>query len=224
MCVSSLCLRYYLCVFSPFFTLFFCVFFPLCLRTLFFCVYSPLFALFFVCVFPFVCPVFCVFLPPVVNNASSSSPFLALFHAHLYREERPDGDKDGAPASSGVEVVSSEHYAVPDSGVDESVTAGQSSGELGAGSTPTAPGGDGSAAGGGGDGVGKGTGDATEFVGDDGERGAGSVLGVEGPEIMIRAPTYGFNDKVGFGAVLYASLPSRCMAGRAVSWLDLATS
>lgn len=132
------------------------------------------------------------------------------------REERPDGDKDGAPASSGVEVISSEHYGVPDSGVDGNVTSAGKCGETGADSTPTAPSGEGSAAdirGGGGDEERKGPPDAAGGGGGDEGRGAESVLGVESPEIMIRPPTYGFNDKVCFGAVY--SLPP---AGLWVGW------
>lgn len=55
---------------------------------------------------------------------------------------------------------------------------------------------------------GKGPRDAAGSGGGDEGRGAGSVLGVEGPEIMIRPPTYGFNDKVLF-RLLPSFLPSR---------------
>lgn len=90
---------------------------------------------------------------------------------------------------------------MPDNDVDGIVTVGQGCGEIGTDSKPTAPDGDGNAAnggGGGGDGEGKGARDATGNVGSDGEREAGSGVGVgvEGPEILLRPPTYGFNDKV----------------------------
>ena len=133
-------------------------------------------------------------------NVPASPLSSLLARARLSREERPDGHRDGVPASSGVEVISSEQYGVSDVDVDGSVTAGQICGEIGADSTPEAPDDEGSAADGGGHGEGKGSRHATENAGRDGEGGTGSVLGVKGPEIMIRPPTYGFNDKVRFGA------------------------
>lgn len=148
-------------------------------------------------------------------------PFLSPSTRAFDREDRPGGnDKDGAPASSGVEVISSEHYDVPDSGdVDGSVTAGKKRGEIPPDSAPTAaPGVERGAADGGeggGDGEGEGNGARGEAgnAGGDGGRGAGSVLGVEGPEIMIRPPSYGFNDKVRFGSVRFGAVLVFCLGG-----------
>lgn len=113
-------------------------------------------------------------------------------------------------------MISSEHYDVPDSGVvDGSVTAGKKRGEIPPDSAPTAAPGveEGAADGGGGDGEGGGAWDEAGNAGGDGGRRAESVLGVEGPEIMIRPPTYGFNDKVRFGPVRFGAVLVFCLGG-----------
>eukprot|EP00903_Cladosiphon_okamuranus_P011174 g10546.t1 len=100
-----------------------------------------------------------------------------------------DGSPDGAPTFSGVEVLSSEHYDVRDGENDDherswpavvpaaAATEGQTAGATGAVSHPQQAGAEGAAA------VGRGS------------AAAGGGAGGIAPEILIRPPSYGFNDK-----------------------------
>lgn len=96
-------------------------------------------------------------------------------------------DSDGAPAFSGVEVVSTEHYDIAIDDGEEDTTATATKGVREDGST-----------------------DASlqfsgpEGCGADAEAGGGREAhvtaagpGVGGPDILIRPPRYGFNNKVG---------------------------
>lgn len=110
--------------------------------------------------------------------------------APLRHRERPtdaDGSPDGAPASSGVEVLSSEHYDVRDdqnsageSSLPTAVAEGQNAGAPGAGSRLKEGG----------------TGSGIPSSAADRAPAGGGAEGMT-PEILIRPPSYGFNDKVG---------------------------
>lgn len=122
-----------------------------------------------------VCP------PPVSRDLKSLLP-----HGFQHRERPTDagGSPDGAPASSGVEVLSSDHYDVrDDENPDDSSSSAAVTAAAGAGSRLQKEEGAGGVV-------------ASAAMGRAAADAAGGGVGSIAPEILIRPPSYGFNDKV----------------------------